>query len=334
MDRAQLAGPRTGRAAVAGLVAQGRRRRAEPAARQRGEPGEGRSARRCRRAREQPSAPGVRQAHIGSRVLPPGEDPAPGRPAPGRQVDPGGGVREPVAARGETGQQVVQVPGTLGGDRHQPRGDTPQPQRGAQDHPGQPEAPGGRVEEGGARQDRPHLAVGGEQLQGAHVPGEGPRPPMVEAGRIGADRPADRHPARPRQQRRQPAERQQHPQQPFQAHPRVAAHHAGGGIHPADPGQARQVEHRPARVLRRVPGRPPQPARDDAPGPASPDDGGRLLVTTGPETHGGRRGGAAPAGQGHGVDGHEGDRIVREITFAALVKSLTGTGDGVSVSAW
>lgn len=150
---------------------------------------------------------------------------------------------------------------------------------------------------------------------------------MVVTVDVGPDRPAHRAVPVAGQHRQEPAERQQHRQQPVQAHPRVAHHESGPGVDGADPVQPRHVEHGTPGVLRRVAVRPAQAAGDRAARPAAAHRGDRLLVTTGVEAQGGRRGGAAPAGQGHGVDRHEGDRIARENTFEGFVTTLTEMGD-------
>ncbi len=286
-----------------------------------------RGTRQLDRTEHQRCAPGARRERVQRRVLRPDHHGA-ARGLPARQqVHPGRRVREVAAGPGEPGQRLVQVGRPLGHHRHPRGGDGPEREGGGEDDPGQPQSARRRGEEIGPGQHRADGAVGGQQLQGAHVPGERAGGGVVEAVQVGADGTADGDVPGGRGDREEPAQRQQHLHQAVQAHPGVADDRAGGGVDRVDAVQSGHVDHRTARVLRRVPVRPAQPAGDDPARPAARHGDRRLLVRTGAEPERGRRGGAAPAGHGHRVDGHGGDRIAKRNPFEGFVTALTEMGD-------
>ncbi len=233
---------------------------------------------------------------------------APGGRAARQQVDPRDRVAVVVVAGDQACQQVVEVPRALGVDRHQRGFHRLEPDRRRQDHTGQAHAAGGRVEQGGAAADHADVAVGGEELQRQHVPGEGARDVVVLAVDVGPDRAADGDMAGAGRHRYEPAERQQHLHQSVQGDPRVAQHGAAGDVDGVDSVQARHVEHGAARVLRRVPVRPSQAPRDAPAGPPAPDGGRGLLVRPWTDQTGGGGSGAAPSRDGGGLGRHVGDR--------------------------
>lgn len=283
--------------------------------------------RQLSRAERERCAPGARRERIPGHVLPSGEYGAPRRPAAGEEIDPGGRIAVAVVPGGEPGQQVVQVDGPFGVHRHPGAGDPVAPERGGEDHARQTQAARGRVEEIGAGPDRTDLALGGQQLQLLDVPREGAGEVMVAAVDVGADRAAHGDMTGGRCDGDEPAERQQDFHQPVQADPGVADHQAGPGVDGADPVQRGHVEDGAARVLCGVAVGPAEPPGDGTAGPATAYRRRRLLVRTGAEAQRGRRGGTAPAGQGHGVDRHGGDRIARENPFEGFVTTLTDMGD-------
>ncbi|AGJ56839.1 hypothetical protein F750_4398 [Streptomyces sp. PAMC 26508] len=71
----------------------------------------------------------------------------------------------------------------------------------------------------------------------------------------------------------------------------------------------------------------PQPAGDHPTRSTPAHDRCGLLVRTRTEPQRGRRGGTAPAGQGHRVDRHDRDRIARQNPFEGFVTALTEMGD-------
>lgn len=242
-------------------------------------------------------------------VVPPGEDGAPGRRAARQQVDPGHRVAVAVVGGGERGQQRVEVGQPFGVHGHQRRLHRKQLERRAQHDPCQAHAARGRVEQVCAGGEDPHLAVGRQQLHGAHVPGEGAGDVVVLAVDVRADRPAHRHIAGPGGDRHEPAQRQQHLHQPVQADPRLAGHRSGAGVDLAHPVQARGVQDGAARVLRRVAVRPAQAARDAAARPAPAHDRHGLLHGAGVRDR--RAGGGCPAPAGEEPCGAEGRRGLR-----------------------
>lgn len=157
--------------------------------------------------------------------------------------------------------------------------------------------------------------------------GEGSRGPVVPAVDVGADGAADGDMAGRRGHRDEPAEREQRPQQAAQAHPGVADHRPRDGVDRADPVQRGHVEHGAARVLRGVTMGAPQPPGDHPARSASAHDHRGLLVRARAEPQRGRRGGAAPAGQGHRVDRHDRDRIAQQNPYEGFVTALTEMGD-------
>lgn len=110
----EFTGAELGGSAVPELVEQGDRGTAEQPVRyerrRRGQPA---------RAEHERCAPVARREHMQGCVLPAGEYGAPGRPAAGEEVDPGGRVAVPVVGGGEPGHQVVQIDGPFGVDRHE-----------------------------------------------------------------------------------------------------------------------------------------------------------------------------------------------------------------------
>ncbi len=111
-----------------------------------------------------------------------------------------------------------------------------------------------------------HLAVGDQQVEPGHVPGEAARPVMVLAVHVGGDRAADRDLPGARRDRHEPAERQRRGHQLLQAHPGLAGDQPGLRVEAGDAAQPGGPDDQAAAVLRRVVVAAAQAAGDHARG--------------------------------------------------------------------
>ncbi|EFE81574.1 predicted protein [Streptomyces albidoflavus] len=232
--------------------------------------------------------------------------------APGQQVDAGARVGVAEVGVAEPRHQVVQVGGAGRAGQQQGGGHRLELESGGEDHAGQAEPAGGRVEERRTPVHDVHRAVGGEEFEGEQVAGEGAGAVVVGSVQVGADRAAHRDPLRPRWHRHEPAQRQHQFGQPVQGDPGVAQDGAAGrvdGVHPVERGHVEDVA---PGVAGGVPGGPAPAPGDGAPMPAVADGLGRLLVAARSQQARGGGGAAAPAGERNGgVDSHARDRIAR-----------------------
>ena len=97
-----------------------------------------------------------------------------------------------------------------------------------EDHAGQPEPADGRGEQLGVflGRQRQHLAGGARQADRVHVRAEGAGMLVVLAVHVVRDRAAEGHELRSRHDRREPAVRHGHAQQPVERQPGLGAQHA------------------------------------------------------------------------------------------------------------
>ena len=193
-----------------------------------------------------------------------GDDAA--RPRGTEQVEP----RHAVLASGavEKQQGIVEAADPVAVHREKRPGKWLEPDRGRQDHTGQPHPAGRGVQELGllARAQLRGLAGGGQQHDRLDVRPERSRGRVVLAVNVRGERPADRDVLGAGDDGEYPPGRLQRRQQPAQGHTCLRDHHTAVGVHLEDV-KCGGVDHDTTMALRCVTVAAPHAARD---GPAAP----------------------------------------------------------------